>query len=162
MTLTKDNRVGRPPSCTCGECRKCKAAAYMREWYAKKSMRERQEMIARRDPEAVRRNDRRRYERNRDERKERMAEWHRANPQASVESTRAWRKANPEKYRAQTALNNAVRDGRVAKPAECEGCGERAERIEGHHDDYSKPLEVRWLCTACHNDEHRIYEREEV
>lgn len=69
---------------------------------------------------------------------------------------KAWRERNPEKYRAQTAVNNALRDGKLVKPTACE-CG-RPGRIHAHHHDYSKPLEVRWLCAACHADEHRKYE----
>ena len=35
----------------------------------------------------------------------------------------------------------------------CERCG--AENGQMHHDDYDRPLAVRWLCAACHGVEHR-------
>lgn len=59
------------------------------------------------------------------------------------------KRANPIKYRAQTALQNAVRDGRIEKPGVCTCCGS-TERIVGHHCDYAKPLDVVWLCVRCH------------
>lgn len=62
-------------------------------------------------------------------------------------NTRRWRRENPEKYAAQVALNNAVRSGKVVKQP-CEVC--RATKVHGHHDDYTKPLEVRWLCPLHH------------
>jgi hypothetical protein len=46
-------------------------------------------------------------------------------------------------------VSNAVRDGRLDRPNRCSRCNEKG-RIEGHHEDYSKPLEVIWLCTLCH------------
>jgi len=59
----------------------------------------------------------------------------------------------PEKYKARVTLNNAVRDGKISKPSTC-ACG-RSGRIEAHHEDYSKPLEVSWLCVPCHKQAHK-------
>ena len=54
--------------------------------------------------------------------------------------------------RARWTANNAIRDG-VIQREPCEECG--AEESQSHHDDYSKPLDVRWLCRKCHWDHHR-------
>lgn len=58
----------------------------------------------------------------------------------------------PEKYRARYFLHNAVRDGRVLRKP-CEVCDEI--KAQAHHDDYSKPLDVRWLCEKHHVEHHR-------
>ena len=77
---------------------------------------------------------------------------------ASVRRAKAnYRERHPEKRRAHVILGNAVRDGRIEKPKECSDCGKAPQRrhhLQGHHDDYSKPLEVVWLCVACHRDRH--------
>jgi hypothetical protein len=67
-----------------------------------------------------------------------------------------WRKDNPEGYRAHTAVEYALRTGRLVK-GPCEVCGD--PKVHGHHDDYSKPLDVRWLCALHH---HRFHAEEEV
>lgn len=67
---------------------------------------------------------------------------------------RKWIENNPEKRRAHHIVNNAIRDGRMSKPSICSVCG-KGGRIEGHHKDYSKPLDVIWLCAACHRQLHR-------
>lgn len=53
--------------------------------------------------------------------------------------------------RAWSLVRRAIRDGFLT-PAPCESCG--AERSEAHHDNYDKPLDVRWLCNKCHKKEH--------
>ncbi len=63
-------------------------------------------------------------------------------------------KANyPNKYKAKNMVNNAIRDGKLFRE-NCSTCG-ADERIHGHHDDYLKPLNVRWLCAVCHKQWHR-------
>ncbi len=70
--------------------------------------------------------------------------------------SRQMQKKYPEKFRARNALARAVRSGKIIKPTECSKCFESKPKIEGHHADHSKPLEVVWLCTSCHADEERI------
>jgi len=65
-----------------------------------------------------------------------------------------WGDNNSDKKAASTLINNRVRDGRILKPDKCRDCGSTG-RIEGHHEDYSKPLEVVWLCRQCHVNRHK-------
>lgn len=67
------------------------------------------------------------------------------------EYQRRMRLNNPEKYKAWNKVSNAIRDGKLKKSA-CEKCGNK--KSQAHHEDYSKPLEVRWLCRSCHIIEH--------
>ena len=74
--------------------------------------------------------------------------------QSAAASNRRYNEENPGKKAARWALSNAVRDGKVAKPDKCEKCGSD-KNIHGHHDDYGKPLDVRWLCAPCHAAVHK-------
>jgi hypothetical protein len=73
--------------------------------------------------------------------------------EACREGSKRWVERNPEKRAAHSALNTAVRYGRVQKQP-CAVCGV-VEGVEAHHDDYSKPLEVQWLCPAHHGGQHK-------
>lgn len=66
-------------------------------------------------------------------------------------------RADTVKKAAGVAVGNAVRDGRLVPTSACERCGHdfRHFRREGHHEDYTKPLEVEWLCSLCHGEQHR-------
>ena len=70
-----------------------------------------------------------------------------------------YREANPEKYVAQTAVGNAIRDGKLEKPEWCEMCLKICS-VNAHHQDYSKPLDVWWLCPPCHKRLHVLLDRE--
>ena len=57
----------------------------------------------------------------------------------------------PERYRAKAIVGYAVRRG-ILERKPCERCGN--QKAEAHHPDYSKPLDVIWLCHKCHCKEH--------
>ena len=61
---------------------------------------------------------------------------------------------------ARCQLNAAVRNGTLKRPEERERCGRKPKpdrigrtQIDGHHHDYTKPLDVEWLCKFCHRAE---------
>jgi FtsZ-interacting cell division protein YlmF len=55
----------------------------------------------------------------------------------------------PEKEKARRILQTNVRYKIIDRPDMCCNCG-TVTLIHGHHEDYSKPLEVIWLCSSCH------------
>jgi hypothetical protein len=72
--------------------------------------------------------------------------------QSLAQRRRRYKAMNPEKNAAHVAVKSAIRSG-VLERSPCEVCGET--KVEGHHDDYSKPLDVRWLCRKHHLEHHR-------
>jgi hypothetical protein len=66
------------------------------------------------------------------------------------DAKKRWRNDYPEKFSAQQVIYRAVRDGKIIKPGLCQMCGAEYVTIEGHHFDYSRPLDVVWLCHDCH------------
>ena len=63
--------------------------------------------------------------------------------------------------RAHNIVEKAVIRG-VLTPKPCEVCGsdgfmaDGRRDVQAHHDDYSKPLDVRWLCQKHHHDWHKM------
>lgn len=61
---------------------------------------------------------------------------------------RKWREKNSiEKDLARVKVSHAIKSGKL-KRGFCEICDDFV--VEAHHDDYSKPLEVRWFCRLHH------------
>jgi len=67
------------------------------------------------------------------------------------DSAKKWGMRNRLKRHAHNLVAYAVHRGTLLQQS-CEVCGEVA--AQAHHDDYSKPLDVRWLCCKCHAAVH--------
>lgn len=77
--------------------------------------------------------------------------WRQENPTRVAIYAQDWRSRNPQKSRAHRIVRVAVKNGKLKKQP-CVECGK--EKAEAHHEDYSKPLKVIWLCRQCHVDLH--------
>ena len=73
-------------------------------------------------------------------------------PEKRKESIKKWIDENREKRKAHNDVLLALYHGTL-KPEPCESCG--ATPTQAHHDDYSRPLDVRWLCIPCHVAHHK-------
>lgn len=109
---------------TCGPC----ATAYYRAYV---------EMKVRKNPDYVKETSRR----NRRNKKE--------NP-TGMTKTRAVVDRHKVKVRSQTRC--AVLRGDILR-GPCSECG-ATDRVHAHHEDYSRPLDIIWLCKACHSKRH--------
>lgn len=71
---------------------------------------------------------------------------------------------------AQNLLETALGQGIIERQTHCSECGSTGtfkdgrSAIQAHHDDYNKPLDVRWLCQKCHHKWHsaNVPKRKEV
>jgi len=71
------------------------------------------------------------------------------------EYQRDYRNRYPNKCKAHQKINNEVRNGNLF-PMPCEVCFSTHD-LHAHHDDYLKPLNIRWLCSKHHSQWHRDY-----
>lgn len=83
------------------------------------------------------------YDRERGKNKDRI--------QAQVQITKAWREEDKRRSKAHSAVARAIRSGALVRQP-CERCNNTP--AVAHHDDYDKPLSVRWLCQPCHKHHH--------
>ncbi|UPI13380.1 hypothetical protein [Bacillus phage SBSphiJ7] len=119
-------------------CKPCQSEWYAEKGYGKKS-----------------------YEKNKERKKALMRAY------AQTDEGRAAFKRAQEKYRkseqyklkqnARKKVLRAVTSGKLIKPKRCESCNKELP-LEAHHTDYHKPLDVRWLCKPCHENEHHLNE----
>lgn len=77
---------------------------------------------------------------------------------------RAWRRTHPltpeqrRRDNCRSYANVYLRRGKIQR-GPCVDCGVEPDEfgdVEMHHADYSKPLEITWLCRDCHLDRHDL------
>jgi ribosomal protein S27AE len=77
-----------------------------------------------------------------------------------ISKTPEYQAIKKERYlfeiKARGKVHDAVKAGKIEKQP-CEVCGSTV--VEAHHEDYDKPLEVRWLCRAHHVEVHKQKEK---
>ena len=100
---------------------------------------------------------RRKFDRERNKQPERrlkIKEWEQSErgKKSRTSSRKADREKNGYKYKARRLLRKAVLMGYIIKKP-CEVCG--SLNSLAHHDDYSKPYDIIWLCRKHHSERHR-------
>ena len=118
------------------------------------SKRERDRHFREANRERLAEKERRRRAANREQIREKARRRHASDPEQGRARVRRNKEANPEAAKARSAVREAIRAGRLV-PQPCEkqdhGC---TGRIEAHHDDYSRGLDVQWLCALHHRRLH--------
>ena len=95
------------------------------------------------------------YKKNKEYVDEKKREYRKDNPEIYLKILRRNRAKNPEGDRARHILNYHVEKGKITKPCECEIDGCDRIDVQAHHEDYSEPLNVAWVCAKHHHEIHR-------
>lgn len=73
----------------------------------------------------------------------------------SIKASKKYIENNPIKKKCHNAVRREIKKGALIPVKFCQNCASSEGKIHAHHDDYSLPLSVRWLCAKCHKDWHR-------
>lgn len=94
-----------------------------------------------------------------EEHKAYLNNWRKKNIDKVRKYVAAEMKKDPIKFRARKQLLNAMKSGKIIKQP-CERCGDLF--AQGHHEDYSRPLDVVWLCSKHHRERHLEIENDSI
>lgn len=126
-------------SCICSICkRKHYRAVYMREWSKKHRLY--YSLL-----------NRKWREKNREYVFKKKRIYAKKNKESYREYRRKWRLQNSNAVKAHYLFNKFLKSSKMSRPEKCCKCGKRCKPL-AHHPDYSRPMDVVWLCNYCHGD----------
>ena len=96
------------------------------------------------------------YENNKEQILEYVKKWQFENKDKVYKSNKKWQENNKERRYAHIKFNNYLKKFPDIKPDNCSLCGNTEIKLEAHHNNYSKPLEVVWMCRSCHIGVHKV------
>ena len=79
--------------------------------------------------------------------------WRDRNKEKMVSYALKWNRLHPDAHEAHRLVKNALKNKSLERQP-CEKCD--SVESQAHHDDYSKPLEVKWLCPKHHVQHHQL------
>lgn len=79
---------------------------------------------------------------------------HEKREQIRREGRTSWETSHPQRAKAQKILSSAVANKKVVPWPVC-AMAECNRKPQAHHPDYSRPLDVVWLCPSHHTQAHR-------
>lgn len=128
---------------------------YNRASRCKACLREGAREYRRREPEAYNRRAREWKMRNKEKVKKVNSEWRKKSRDKVRDYFIRTKDRDKLKTKARVMVKEAVKTGDLINPSYCVGCLSYCV-TECHHEDYSKPLNVLWLCRPCHAFVHSI------
>ena len=82
--------------------------------------------------------------------------WNKAHPGYATEQKRIWWHKNKDRLKVKWAVRDALKSGKIQRLA-CFVCG--SEKSEAHHANYSRPIDVVWLCREHHVELHKEHKQ---
>lgn len=154
------------------KCFKCGIEKQLNEFYVHKQMADghlnkckdctKKDSFGRNEKEIEKRKERDRNRPNAKERVKKNCERLKNNQEArerNNQKKKEWYQKNKHKKNANLKVARALLNGTIIKLSNCEKCGS-SEKLEAHHENYNKPLDVIWLCIKCHNNRHKEINKE--
>jgi len=105
------------------------------------------------------------YKNNQAKAKNQAKRWSKNNPEKKKRHILKYQAKHPERIKAHQAVSYAIKTGKLTKKP-CLMCGSTI-KINAHHMDYSKPLNVIWLCkdhhkSICHKKDLTFYSAKRI
>jgi hypothetical protein len=87
--------------------------------------------------------------RNKDTFKKKDRLYYKEHKKELLKKRKIWAEKNRQKITAHNLVRKALYHGELKRVDICEICFKSKSSL-AHHDNYNKPLDVKWVCALCH------------